>query len=88
LVHPLLLTPLSGLRRYLVDVIRPTLERGTHIVSIAGAIVGTRNTLFVTGPVIENRLHVPGLDTKLCHLGCASTTEIVQSPWRNVQALI
>ena len=72
----------------LINVVGPTLERGTHFVGVPRSIICTRNTLLVTGLVIENRLHLPGLDTKLCHLGCASTTEIVQSPWRNVQALV
>ena len=78
----------SYLRRYLIEMIRPTLECGTHIVCVPRFIICTRNTLLVTGLVIENGLDVPGLYAKFGHASCSGPAQVMQAPVCNGQTLI
>src|SRR5437899_1389934 len=65
---------------YLVDMIRPTLQRFAHLSGIARAIVDARNASAVATHMVEHRLDDVRLHAKLGHASCASAPEIMEAP--------
>jgi len=72
----------------LINVIRPTLERGARFVGVFGAIVRACYSLLMAALVIENSFDVPGLYAEFGHASCSGPAQVMQAPRRNVQALI
>src|SRR5262249_8898547 len=78
----------SLLRRYLVEMICPALERTPHLSFVARSIVNTSNATFVSADVVQHCLDDVWLCAKLCHSRCASPSEIIERPRCNPDALI
>ena len=68
---------IARLRRNGVEVIRPTLERGAHLIRIFRTVVNPSNAAFVTGDVIERCFHDVGQNPQLSHSSGSGSAEIV-----------
>jgi hypothetical protein len=76
------------LRRYLVEVIRPTLERGTHFIGVLRAVVRSRYASLVSTNVIENCLDNMRKHTPLSHTSGSGPAKVMDAPGSDAYALV
>src|SRR5215468_2382305 len=76
------------LGRYLVEVIRPTLERSAHLVGVFGQLVHACHTRAMSAVVVEDCFNVVGLHAQFAELGCACSAEVVDAPGCDTKALV
>jgi len=63
-----------------LKVIRPLLQRSPHFRFVFRTLINTSNARTMATVVVENGFDVVGLHAKLTELGCASATEVVETP--------
>ena len=80
--------PTKSQRRYLVEMIRPTLQRAAHLWLVFRSIVDASDRGFMSRLVIEDSLHNMRKYADLCHVGSCAPPQIMQAIRRNPNAQI